>query len=332
MNMLMELKNLENSIMGTVDKLRQEREGRTVPLQQFLSEFKKDAKVCYGFVEGKDDLSYYRRIINNQIDTGCNVVLYPCNGKEFVKYVLNEIRKREDIPIDRIVYFMDRDLSSVIDDENLIIDSHVYITDNYSIENDILNSDTLGAVMQDLLGFCTMPMGDVEKVKKLYDEQLLDFETKMLPIMANIIVWKRKEIKPANYSQLKINELFRVKDGFLSQIGTDDEIIKKLYKDSQADYSKYSKTDADNVIREIQEASLVHQIVRGKYLAVFFIMFCNSIREEYANVGISAPTNKGKKLGPGDIMEAIVLRARVPQSLKLFIKNTIVDYFNKLAA
>lgn len=330
--MLMELKNLEDNIMGTVDKLRQERDGRTVPLQQFLSEFKKDAKVCYGFVEGKDDPSYYRRIINNQIDTGCNVVLYPCNGKEFVKYVLNEIRKREDIPIDRIVYFMDRDLSSVIDDENLIIDSHVYITDNYSIENDIFNSDTLGAVMQDLLGFCSISLADIERVKRLYEEQLLCFENKILPIMANIVIWKRKNIKPANYRNLKIDKLFEVKDGQLSQIGTDDEMIQRLYKDSQADYSKYSKPEADNVIREIQEASLVHQIVRGKYLAVFFIMFCNSIREEYSNVGISAPTNKGKKLGHRDIMEAIALRARVPQSLKLFIENTIVDYFNKLAA
>lgn len=318
--------------MGTVDKLRQEREGRTVPLQQFLSEFKKDAKVCYGFVEGKDDPSYYRRIINNQIDTGCNVVLYPCNGKEFVKYVLNEIRKREDIPIDRIVYFMDRDLSSVINDENLIIDSHVYITDNYSIENDILNSDTLGAVMQDLLGFCTMPMEDVEKVKKLYNEQLLDFETKMLPIMANIIMWKRKAIEPAYYNKLKVKDIFKVSNGQLQQKVTDDRKTEILYKQSEVDYSKYNKDDVDSLITELQEKSIIHKIVRGKYLAVFFIMFCNSVYNEYANLGISAPTNKGRELSNRDIMETIALRARVPQSLKLFIENTIVDYFNKLAA
>ena len=327
----MELKNLENNNMGTADTLRLERKGRTVPLAQFLSDYKNDVKICYGFVEGKDDPSYYRRVINNKISSDCRVVLYPLGGKEIVKAMYDEIHKR-DLPNNRIVYFMDRDLSSVIEDGNIIMDSYVYITDNYSIENDILNSDTLEFVMQDLLGFCNTPMGDIEKVKKLYDKQLLDFETKMLPIMANIIVWKRKEIKPANYSQLKINKLFRLKDGFLSQIGTDDEIIKKLYKDSQADYSKYSKTEADNVMREIQKKSLVHQIVRGKYLADFFIMFCNSVYNEYANLGISAPTNKGRELGPRDIMETIALRARVPQSLKQFIERTIVNYFNNLAA
>ena len=327
----MELKNLENNNMGTADTLRLERKGRTVPLAQFLSDYKNDVKICYGFVEGKDDPSYYRRVINNKISSDCRVVLYPLGGKEIVKAMYDEIHKR-DLPNERIVYFMDRDLSNVIKDDNIIIDPHVYITDNYSIENDMLNSDTLEFVMQELLGFCTMPMGDIEKVKKLYNEQLLDFETKMLPIMANIIVWKRKRIKPANYSQLKINKLFKVKDGSLSQIGKDDEIIKKLYQDSQADYSKYSKTDADNVIREIQDASLVHQIVRGKYLSVFFIMFCNSLYKEYANMGISAPTHNGRELSDRDIMETIAPRASVPQSLKQFIERTIVNYFNNLAA
>ena len=318
--------------MGTVDKLRQEREGRTVPLAQFLDDYKKDAaKLCYGFVEGKDDPSYYRTVIKNKINNDCKILLYPSGGKGNVKYVYEEIHKR-DLPNNRIVYFMDRDLSSVIEDDNMIIDSYVYITDNYSIENDILNSDTLESVMQDLLGFCATPMEDIEKVKQLYNEQLLDFETKMLPIMANIIVWKRKKIKPANYGQLKINKLFKVKDGSLSQIGTDEEIIKKLYKDSQADYLNYSKADADNVISEIQEASLAHQIVRGKYLAVFFIMFCNSVYKEYANIGISAPTNNGRELSDRDIMETIAPRARVPQSLNSFVDNTIMHYYRDLAA
>ena len=39
--------------MGTVETLRQERNGRTIPLQLFLSEYKKDEKICYGFVNAK---------------------------------------------------------------------------------------------------------------------------------------------------------------------------------------------------------------------------------------------------------------------------------------
>ncbi len=203
MNMLMELKNLENSNMGIVDALRKERNGRTVPLLQFLSEYKNDVKIYYGFVEGKDDLSYYRRIIKDKIDIDCKIVLYQSNGKGNVKYVFDEIRKNKNISKERIVYFMDRDLSSFVEDNNLIIDSHVYITDNYSIENDILNAETLEVVMQDILGFCATPMEELHKLKELYNLQFCDFLDKMLPIMANIIMWKRRNYNPGNYNNFR---------------------------------------------------------------------------------------------------------------------------------
>ena len=330
--MLMELKNSENSIMGTVDTLRLERYGRTVPLSRFYSDYKKDSpKVCYGFVEGKDDPSYYRTAIKQNIDKDCSIILYPSGGKEIVKYVYEEIRNR-NYPIEKIVYFMDRDLSCIINDTNIINDPYVYITDNYSIENDILNDDTLESVMQDILGFCATPLDELNTIKKLYNQQLDDFDNKILPIMANIIIWKKNNTKPANYSQLKIKQLFNVKNGILTQIGTKDDIIKKLYKDSQVDYSIYNKSEMENIINEIQNKSLSHKIVRGKYVAVFFIMFCNSVFKDYSNIGISSPTNIGRELRDGDIIETIAPRARVPQSLKLFINRTIVQYFSNNAA
>ena len=317
--------------MGTADILRLERNGKTVPLSKFYSDYKKDSpNVFYGFVEGKDDLSYYRTAIKQKIDRDCSVILYPSDGKEVVKYVYEEIRKR-NYPIEKIVYFMDRDLSCIIKDNNIINDPYVYITDNYSIENDILNEDTLESVLQDILGFCTTPMDEISTIKKLYNQQLNDFDNRMLPIMANIIVWKKNDIKPANYSQLKIKELFNVKNGVLSQIGTEGEIIKKLYKDSQVDYSMYNKSEVENIISEVKKKSLVHKIVRGKYFVVFFILFCNSIHNDCSTMGINK-TNKGRPINNNDIMEAIAPRARVPQSLEMFIENTIVQYFNNMAA
>lgn len=317
--------------MGTADILRLERKGKTVPLSRFYSEFKKDSsKVFYGFVEGKDDPSYYRTAIKQKIDRDCSIILYPSDGKEVVKYVYEEIRNR-NYPIEKIVYFMDRDLSCIINDTNIINDPYVYITDNYSIENDFLNEDTLVSVLQDILGFCATPTEELSTIKKLYNQQLNDFDNKMLPIMANIIVWKKNNIKPANYNQLKIKQLFNVTNGILTQIGTEDDIIRKLYKDSQVDYSMYDKSKMETVISEVKKKSLVHQIVRGKYFATFFILFCNSIHNDFSTMGINK-TNKGRTLNDNDIMETIAPRARVPQSLEIFIKNTIVQYFNNVAA
>lgn len=144
--------------------------------------------------------------------------------------------------------------------------------------------------------------------------------------MANIVVWKRKNIKPANYKELKIKKLFKVKDGILDQIYTEEETIKMLYEASQTEYSKYDKKEEDNVITELHENELVHQIVRGKYLSVFFLLFCNSIYNDFSTIGI-VKTNKGRLLNDSDIMETIAPRARVPQSLSNFVNNTIVKYF-----
>ena len=150
--------------------------------------------------------------------------------------------------------------------------------------------------------------------------------------MANIIMWKRKAIEPAYYNKLKVKDIFKVSNGQLQQKVTDDRKTEILYKQSEVDYSKYNKDDVDSLITELQEKSIIHKIVRGKYLAVFFIMFCNSVYKEYANLGIPAPTNNGRELSNRDIMETIAPRARVPQSLKNFIDNTIVHYYRNLAA
>lgn len=313
--------------MGTVENLKKERESVNVLYAQFLIDYKKKEKLCFGFVEGKDDPSYYRNILN-AIKRECKVVFYSSGGKKKVKEMYDKISSNGNNPNDRIVYFMDRDLSDLINDPNLINDSHVYITDNYSIENDILNSDTLGAVMQDLLGFSSNSWEDIDKIKCLYDEQLSHFENEMLPIMANIVIWKRNNIE-SYYNNLKIRELFEVKDGKLLTIKDDDDRIKILYNISKVDYSNYDKNNTDNVVAEINLNSSAHKILRGKYLLTFFIMFCNSVFVEWENIGINKPT-KGCKLNEQDFMKSIAPRARIPESLRDFFQKTIVQYFENI--
>ncbi len=317
--------------MGTVEALRQERNGRAIPLLQFLSEYKNDVKIYYGFVEGKDDPSYYRAVIKNKINNDCRIILYPSGGKGNVKYVFDEIHKNKNISNERIVYFMDRDLSSFVEDNNLIIDSHVYITDNYSIENDILNADTLEVVMQDILGFCATPMEELHKLKELYNLQFCDFLDKMLPIMANIIMWKRRNYNPAYYNNFKIEDIFIVRDGVISFKTSVGDTINILYTKSSVDYSKQDANEVSNIIMEVKESGLCKQIIRGKYLASFFVLFCNSIYNDCVNIGITK-THKGRCLCSRDIMETIAPRSRAPQSLIDFIDKTIIQYYKGITA
>lgn len=316
--------------MGIVDTLRGERNGRTVPLTSFFEAYKNDSTcICYGFVEGKDDPSYYRNVINNKIRSNCTVQLFPSNGKENVKYVFEEIRKR-NFNHDKIIYIMDRDLSDIIDDPNIIEDSFVYITDNYSFENDILNENTLSCVMCDLLGFSGTTIKEINKVKNIYKKERRLFENKMLPIMANIIIWKRNGIKTANYNNLNVKKLFKVNNCVLEERKTAVETVKELYNCSGIDFTTYDVNAERIVIKEIKSKSSPSKILRGHYLSTFFIMFCNSLYRDSDKIGINN-TNKGRELCDRDIAETIAVRARINDSLSLFIDNTLVQYFDNVA-
>lgn len=250
----MESKNLEDK-MGTVDNLRQERKGRTIPLARFYADFKVgSSNICYGFVEGDDDPSYYRTIINNKLPKGCSIILYPSNGKENVKYIFEEISQR-NYPVNRITYFIDRDLSLIIEDPNLISGSQVYVTDNYSIENDILSENTFISVAQDLLGFSTLPLKELERLKMYYISAKEKFENIMTPIMSNIIHWKKCNCKPANYKNLKIKDIIIVKDGIVNLKSNIEEAINILYQQSQVDISYHQKDEIEMIMNYITEKS-----------------------------------------------------------------------------
>lgn len=324
----MELKSLENK-MSTVETLRAERNGWTVPLTLFYSDFKASSDICYGFVEGKDDPSYYRPIIDRYLEpVGGSIKLYQSNGKKNVKCIYNELSKR-NYPSNRISFFMDRDLSCIVDDLNLIEGNRVYITDNYSIENDILSEDTLGFIMQEILGFSSISLESLDVVKQRFKKERKNFESLMIPIMANIIFWKRNDLSPANYNNLNIKNLIVFDSNCrVSFRQAEEETIKILYSQSGVDYDKYyNKETIDSIIREIKERDLSTQILRGKYLSAFFVEYCNSLYEHCNSMGITR--DKGRKLSARDIIETIAPRSRPPQSLVCFIKNTIMVYYNE---
>ena len=85
-------------------------------------------------------------------------------------------------------------------------------------------------------------------------------------------------------------------------------------------------------IQEIQNKGLSHIIIRGKYVASFFLMFCNSIEKECecSNIGIKQTGKSRGSLGERDVMEVIAPRATKPQSLLVFIDNTIVKYLTSI--
>lgn len=313
--------------MSFLQEIKDARNGHTVPLTYFLSDSDLSNKnVCYGFVEGKDDPSYYRTKVKLYIPEEGRIKFFPCGGKSTVKYTYEQLNERGLLSNRRIIFFIDRDISDIVPDNDMIISDLVYITDYYSIENSIVSSQSVIETLQDVMGFACVCSSEIDIIMKLYESQKEFFQSLMLPIMANICYWKRNSIK-GNYHDYKINKIISISDGKIHTALSPTEQVQSFYQDCCVDYATYYnpmkvKEEEDNIIKGDAQFS----IIRGKYFSQFFIMFCNSIHRDCENIKITK-TNKGRQLGGDDIMLVVAPRTNAPKSLQTFIGNTIGQYY-----
>lgn len=309
--------------MSEVDVLLDRCNDTNVAYTRFLSEF--SPKLCFAFVEGKNDPSYYRCHINREIPRSKNVIVYPAGNKQKVKELYgyfdwNNYNKNQ------IIFLMDRDYSDIIEDANIISQSNVYVTDHYSIENDIFTSETLDSVMRDS-GFANCKQEILNNIKDLYDEQKQLFERKFKLVIVYSAIWREKAIC-ANLNNFEIGKLFEIREGKFICSLNDDEIKTKFHIQCINDDSDWEISESDKMrVHEYlrSDHDLDHNF-RGKYLEPFFLKFCNSVIDDRIALKIEPP-HRIRKLNPGDVMSLIAPRSRPAESFLNFVHQTVVAYF-----
>lgn len=312
--------------MDSVNSLREQRKGNTVVFIDFCLDYKADvSKVCYAFVEGRQDSPYYKTIVKHRLPPGCEVRWYDTDGKKQLKSTYDMIRARGEYPKNRIIYIMDRDLSPMVSDPLLIEDDYVYITDGYSIENDILTPEAFLYAMESLLGFGSLRREDREVISYSYEKQRECFENLMVPIMANIVIWKRDETHVC-YGDLKINDIITITNGVVSYKKNRQSAIE--YQCKKFKMNIPSPEDVKLVVSEILSKNLSRRILRGKYLSAFFVGFCNwgvsFLRGKEYHVGAQVP------FGETTLMQILGPACSSSASLDAFFNKTILLYFNSV--
>lgn len=317
-------KNLENSKQKvmTVDNLRAERKAKTVALVQFYEEYKNEANLFFAFVEGKDDPSLYRNMINSKLPEDKELRLYPVDGKDNVKFIYSTL-DWNNYSKNKVVFLMDRDLSDLIPDTNPISDFNIYVTDKYAIENEICCKQVLNSVMQDVLGFQNLSLVDMKRIDSFFDNQTKQFELGFLEIMANIIWWKRINVPNPSYREIQVKKIAKVQNGVVS-FSSKNDILEYIYKTSGVNKEKYyNELEISNIVNEIKSKKLTNIIVRGKYMSEYFYLFLRSIYKDYNYLGIK-PNKRGRQIELLDIVDICAPRKRIIPSLSRFIDNTLL--------
>jgi len=293
---------------------------------EFLSRFSKTKKVVYGFVEGKEDPCFYRGFIEHQIPEGWEVELWPAGNKDQVYRIHSGIDWRR-FPKKRVCFFVDRDLSSLIP-EKLVQDSNIYVTDGYSIENDVAKRGTCRRVLTEICGLASADHSDLDSVCDLFEKQIEKFHVEMLPVMAWILVWRRSG-KPASLNDILMRDLFSVSDGVLqvkpNPKGKADAVE---YIHAQCNLTYNATVDIVAHHAEFKKGGAYRKFTRGKYVFWFLVEFCCSVHKS-AKVLLKSCTktpSMNVSMSASNGMTIIGNRARLPGSLRSFLEATYCAY------
>lgn len=312
--------------MGMLQVHLQAAQSPSTVYHEFLLRYKPHEKVVYGLVEGKEDPMFYRGLIEQALPSGWEAELIPAGNRDAVLNAYGDFdwsRYRTE----RICFFVDRDLTEFCGRKAFEC-NNLYITDNYSIENEVINFGTFRRVLEEVFNISSLTEAELRVLKESFEKNVEFFNESLSPLMAQIILWHRAGLNPC-LSDIPIRDYFHFKAGTLALNAQFAAIGDRIA------YAAISLGLPASAIGELQtcEAEFRQKhgpkrFVRGKYYLWFFLEFAGDVHRNLPAVlpsRTAAPKLK-VSLGPKNAMVVIAPRLRCPESLAAFIKQTYVQF------
>lgn len=288
----------------------------------FLSRYRKDAREVYGFVEGKTDPSFYRKLIQPMLPNSWDVCLIRAGNKNKVLECHQLVDWKTFDPM-RICFFVDRDFSDLIGCVQPANDN-IYVTDEYSIESCIATSDVFITLIKDVYTVYDLGPDEEMILANHFNAQLNQFCLQMLPLTAQMLLWRDSGSK-AYLNELKMPILFKCNNGTVDATDAANLVAKA---------SSHVKA-TPNTPAEIRagEARLtatgnLRSVTRGKQLMWCFVELLKSVCEQLP-VYVTRLTKSPKantNLSPDNALVTVAPHARCPQTLSEFIDKNFITF------
>ena len=300
-----------------------------VAFHEFMLRYKKTAQVVYGLVEGKEDPMFYCGLIERYLPNGWEVDLIKSGNKKNVLKAINAFDWHR-YERKRIGFFVDRDLADFLGENVTVNDDNLYVTDNYSIENEAATFGVFKRIIGEVLNIIDLTYEETEKLQRLFERNLVLFREAMSPVMAQVILWKRDNKKPC-LNDIKLKEIFNFEEGSIF-INSEFEPISARIK-FIADCLNLMPSTEENIEEADREFRLnqgMERFIRGKYMLWFLIecaiQFHHSIPIIFPRY--DRPPKINQSLGHKNGMVNVAPRMRSPDSLKNFFEKNYVRYIN----
>ena len=315
--------------MTTLECLEEAQESGHPKYHEYLTRYRNAKKTIFGFVEGIDDPSFYRNKIESLLPDEWDIDIKPAGNK---KLVLELYRCFDWTRFNRkqIIFFIDRDLDEFFG-VNLPNECNIYVTDNYSIENDIVNRRTTRSILLDICNLSSLPVEDLNNLLTLFDKQLALFCNYMIEIMSWIIYWKREGKKPS-LNNIIMKHVYRFRQGKLQVIQRPKRFAGCAeYIHNQCNIRYNPTVDLINITNEFCASGGPKKYIRGKYLLWFQVEF---IRSVHRSILILCPKIDSQPrirvtISTKNAIVNFAPRTRIPSSLKSFLHLSCIEYASR---
>lgn len=270
------------------------------------------------FFEGEEDSLFFmpearRHILNNVAH------IYDCGGKRNVIQVRDDI-KADGYNIGTCLFFVDRDYDDFLGTQ-VALDDCTYITDNYSVENDISSIVAARILMADVLRI-SQADPDFAKIEATFTEAYRAFHLEVRSLVGWILAAKEEKCSPNLRNTTGLKNIVTLngvkptltKNGFI-------EFKKKVVVNGKL-------PSMPAILRWSRRLDLgaAGLWIRGKYDIWFFHSIILAALEE-ANLRRKAAGGRvisiPASLREGRIFEVLGGRVPVPTSLQSFYTNRL---------
>lgn len=314
--------------------LDQASESSNVAYNDFLLYYKHGKPMVFGFVEGKQDPSYYRSFVDAVLPEGWECKLFQPGNKKKVLEVFEGMDWNR-FPRASVCFFVDRDLSTFLGGE-AIRGSNLYVSDNYSIENDLVKVRTLERILEEVKGVSGLRPDEVEELRKLFHDNLSCFIEALACVMAQIVILRRNDAKGngiiARLDKIKPHQFFDFVSGKLvlkTEFCTPESRSAHVYEAVGASAS--TAEESTKAETDFRAANGPAKFTRGKYLLRFFIDCAEALRIAIPTLFSRfkvAPGSPGS-IGYSDGVKIIGPRCVCPNSLKEFLDSNYLTYIKE---
>ncbi len=307
--------------MVTKESLKKAKENvnlATLKLKQSYSSSPSCRKV-YFIIEGKDDIPFYGTKADEHLPPGWSLKIIPAGNRKKAVDAYNGV-DWSFYDKQRVLFFIDRDLSDYTG-EDTPNDTNVFVTQKYSIENELCTYDTFIKALKYYYGLNDIEETDESVIEQLYNTWWTSFATLSEPIMAQILYWKSNHVN-SNYANFKIQNVFEIKNNVLQRDGTlssDEEIIKELFKQSGIAYSSIDISEYSTILNAKHTPD---EFIRGKYVLPFFSKALFYISQNSVSILPSKKTSHPTiSIGHEDAVAKLCGIMRTPESLRIFFET-----------